>query len=162
MQRWCELAAFAPVMRSHEGNRPDDNLQYDSTPELLACFARWSRVHAALSPYVRALCDEAVARGLPAQRPLFLHYPEDRALWTLQDQFLYGADLLVAPVIEEGATMRELIVPGDMTWRHLWTGAEFAPGRHKVAAPIGQPPVFYRPESEFAVLFADLPKALAA
>ena len=50
MQRWCELAAFAPVMRSQEGNRPDDNLQYDSTPELLACFARWSRVHAALAP----------------------------------------------------------------------------------------------------------------
>ena len=72
MQRWCELAAFAPVMRSHEGNRPDDNLQYDSTPELLACFARWSRVHAALAPYVRTLCDEAAETGLPLQRPLFL------------------------------------------------------------------------------------------
>ena len=82
MQRWCELAAFAPVMRSHEGNRPDDNLQYDSTPELLACFARWSRVHAALAPYVRHLCDEAADCGLPAQRPLFLHYPDDPALWT--------------------------------------------------------------------------------
>ena len=161
MQRWCELAAFAPVMRSHEGNRPDDNLQYDSTPELLACFARWSRVHAALAPYVRTLCDEAVQLGLPAQRPLFLHYPQDPALWTLQDQFLYGSDLLVAPVIEEGATMREVIVPGDMPWRHLWTGADFAPGSHAVNAPIGQPPVFYRPDRPFAALFADLPKALA-
>lgn len=161
MQRWCELAAFAPVMRSHEGNRPDDNLQYDSSPELLACFARWSRVHAHLAPYVRQLCTEAVAQGLPAQRAMFLHYPEDSALYPVQDQYLYGADLLVAPVIEEGAVRREVVLPGEGVWRHCWTGEDYRPGRHVVAAPIGQPPVFYRPESDFAGLFARLPEALA-
>ena len=160
MQRWCELAAFAPVMRSHEGNRPDENLQYDSTPELLACFARWSRVHAALASYVRDLCDEAEATGLPAQRSLFLHYPHDPALWKVQDQYLYGADMLVAPVIEEGAVEREVILPGDAPWRHVWSAADFAPGRHTIAAPIGRPPVFYRPESTFADLFGSLPGAL--
>ena len=160
MQRWCEMAAFAPVMRSHEGNRPDDNLQYDSTPELLACFAQWSRVHSALAPYVRHLCDEAQAHGLPAQRPLFLHYPQAREVWGLQDQFLYGADLLVAPVIEEGAETRSVILPGDAPWRHVWTGQDYAPGRHDIAAPIGQPPVFYRPDSVYAAVFASLPGAL--
>ena len=162
LERWCELAAFAPVMRSHEGNRPDDNLQYDSTPALLACFARWSRVHAALAPYVAHLCDEAAAQGLPAQRPLFLHYPDDSALWTVQDQYLYGADLLVAPVIEEGAVSREVILPGDIAWRHAWTGESFAPGTHAIPAPIGRPPVFYRPDSAFAPLFARLPEVLEA
>ncbi len=156
MQRWCELAAFAPVMRSHEGNRPDDNLQYDSSPELLACFARWSRVHAHLAPYVRRLCDEAGELGLPAQRPLFLHYPDDPALWTVQDQFLYGADLVVAPVIADGAEMRQVILPGEGSWRHCWSGEDFAAGVHSIAAPIGQPPVFYRHESAFAALFAGL------
>ncbi|MFT3965059.1 MAG: alpha-glucosidase [Sphingobium sp.] len=160
MLRWCELAAFAPVMRSHEGNRPDDNPQYDSTPALLDCFARWSRVHARLAPYVRHLCDEAAASGLPAQRPLFLHHPGESALWTVQDQFLYGADLLVAPVIEEGADAREVILPGETVWRHVWSGRDFAPGRHAVPAPIGQPPVFYRPDSAFAALFAGLPEVL--
>ena len=154
MQRWCELAAFAPVMRSHEGNRPDDNLQYDSNDELLACFAKWSRVHAALAPYVRSLCDEAVESGLPAQRPLFLHYPDDAALWSVQDQFLYGSDLLVAPVIEQGTVSRVVLLPGLADWRHIWTGVDFAPGRHDVAAPVGLPPVFYQPESAFAALFA--------
>jgi sulfoquinovosidase len=158
MQRWCELAAFAPVMRSHEGNRPDDNLQYDSSPELLACFARWSRVHQALAPYVRHLCDEASELGLPAQRPLFLHYPNDPALWTLQDQFLYGADMLVAPIIEQGAGSRSVILPGEGIWRHVWTGEEFTPGHHTIAAPIGSPPVFYKPDSPFAALFAGLPQ----
>ena len=156
MERWCELAAFAPVMRSHEGNRPDDNLQYDSTPQLLACFARWSRVHAHLAPYVRQLCDEAVADGLPAQRPLFLHYPDDPALYAVQDQFLYGADLLVAPVIEAGAVARQVILPGEGPWRHCWTGQDYAPGTYEIAAPIGRPPVFYRPDSAFAALFAGL------
>jgi alpha-glucosidase len=158
MLRWCELAAFAPVMRSHEGNRPDDNLQYDSSPALLACFARWSRVHAHLAPYVRHLCDEAVASGLPAQRPLFLHYADDPALWTVQDQYLYGADLLVAPIIEEGAVSRTVILPGKENWRHVWTGQDFAPGSRIVSAPMGQPPIFYRPDSVFAGLFAALPE----
>ena len=155
MQRWFELGAFTPVMRTHEGNRPDDNLQIDSTPELLAGFARWSRVHAALAPWVRHLCDEAVATGLPAQRALFLHYPEDRETFTIQDQYLYGADLMVAPVIEEEAVMREVYLPED-EWVHVWTGERFGPGRHKVDAPIGSPPVFWRAGSEFAELFAGL------
>lgn len=162
MLRWCELAAFAPVMRSHEGNRPDDNLQYDSTPDLLACFARWSRVHNHLSPYVRHLCDEAVASGLPAQRAMFLHYPDDASLWTVQDQYLYGADLLVAPVIEEGATERTVVLPGQEPWRHCWTGEDYAPGTHAVPAPIGKPPVFYRKDSGFAPLFAGLKGVLEA
>lgn len=160
MQRWCELAAFAPVMRSHEGNRPDDNLQYDSTPELLACFARWSRVHAHLAPYVRHLCDEAQKSGLPAQRPLFLHYPDNSALFTAQDQYLYGADLLVAPVVEQGVEGRSVILPGEGPWRHCWTGEDFAPGIHQISAPIGMPPVFYRPGSAFAPLFGRLAEVL--
>ncbi|MBC2668804.1 alpha-glucosidase [Novosphingobium piscinae] len=162
LRRWAELAAFAPVMRSHEGNRPDDNLQYDSAPELLACFARWSRVHAALAPYVRHLAGEARATGLPLQRPLFLHYPADPALHAVQDQYLYGADLLVAPVIEAGQTARPVVLPGEGVWRHVWSGADLAAGTHVVAAPFDQPPVFYRPDSAFAALFAALPEALAA
>ena len=160
MRRWCELAAFAPVMRSHEGNRPDDNLQYDSTPQLLACFARWSRVHAHLAPYVRHLCDEAQASGLPAQRALFLHYPDDPALWTVQDAFLYGADLLVAPVIEEDTVERDVILPGHAPWRHVWSGTDVTPGIHRIASPLDRPPLFYRPDSGFAPLFAALPEVL--
>jgi sulfoquinovosidase len=156
MQRWYELGAFTPVMRTHEGNRPDDNLQIDSTPELLAGFARWSRVHAALSPYVRHLCDEAQESGLPAQRALFLHYPQDRETFTIQDQYLYGADLMVAPVIEEGAVAREVYLPKG-EWVHLWSGARYGAGRHSIAAPIGTPPVFWREGMQFADLFTSLP-----
>jgi alpha-glucosidase len=158
LYRWYELGAFTPVMRTHEGNRPEDNLQIDSTPELLRGFARWSRVHAALGPYVEHLCNEARLIGLPAQRALFLHYPDDRETFTIQDQYLYGADLMVAPVIEEGAVSRQVYLPGEAgtVWRHLWSGADWQPGWHKVPAPIGEPPIFYKPRSRFAILFAGL------
>jgi sulfoquinovosidase len=154
--RWYELGAFTPVMRTHEGNRPEENLQIDSTPELMAGFARWSRVHAALAPYVRHICEEAQESGLPAQRALFLHYPDDRETFTIQDQYLYGADLVVAPVIEEAAVARDVYLPeGD--WVHVWSGARYGAGRHSIDAPIGAPPVFWRDGSSFADLFASLP-----
>jgi alpha-glucosidase len=155
MMRWYELGAFSPVFRTHEGNRPDDNLQIDLSPELIDGFVRWSRVHAHLAPYVAHLVAEAQTTGLPAQRALFLHYPDDRETFTIQDQYLYGADLMVAPVIEAGAVMRKVYLP-DGTWRHVWSGAEFGPGWHIIAAPLGEPPVFYRPDSAFAPLFGEL------
>lgn len=152
--RWIELGAFSPVMRSHEGNRPDENLQIDSNATLLAHFVRFSRLHASLSPYVRHLRDEAAATGLPMQRPLFLLDP-DPALFSIQDCFAYGHDMIVAPVIEEGAARRSLTLPkGD--WRHLWSGERFGAGPVDVAAPIGQPAVFTRVGSAFAALFEGL------
>lgn len=153
LMRWCELAAFAPVMRTHEGNRPDHNLQVDSTPELLSSFARWSRVHAALAPYVRHLCDDATASGLPAQRALFLHYPEDPETYAIQDQYLYGGDLLVAPIVEDGATRRRVYLPGRQAWRHLWSGNLQGPGWVEVDAPLDRPPVYAAQESAFTALF---------
>jgi sulfoquinovosidase len=159
--RWYELGAFSPVFRTHEGNRPDDNLQIDSTAELIGGFVRWSQVHAALAPYVRHLLAEAQASGLPAQRAVFLHFPQDAETFTIQDQFLYGADMMVAPVIEAGAVMRTVYLPQG-EWRHLWSGQDYPAGWHDVPAPIGQPPVFYRPGSVFAPLFAGLAKVWAA
>jgi alpha-glucosidase len=151
MYRWYELSAFSPVMRSHEGNRPDDNLQVDSSPELLAGFARWSRVHEALAPYVRHLSTEAVATGLPVQRPLLLH-SDDPVTAGIQDQYLYGRDLLVAPVVEEGADSRRLYIPGGEQWRDVWSGKPVAAGWYDVAAPIGRPPLFVREGSEHSDL----------
>jgi alpha-glucosidase len=160
MHRWIDLAAFAPVMRSHEGNRPADNLQLDSSPEILSHFARMSQVHAQLAPYVRALCDEAAATGLPLQRPMFLHY-DDPAYYDIQDQYLYGADMIVAPVVAEGQDSRSVVIP-DGAWVHLWSGKPYGKGTHDIAAPNGQPPVFTRIDSNYADLFASIHMAYAA
>ena len=156
LRRWIDLGAFTPVMRSHEGNRPDDNLQIDSSPKLLDHFARMSQIHARLAPYVRHVLDEGQALGLPAQRPLFLHYdaPEYHAV---QDQYFYGADLLVAPVIEAGVTGRDVIIPSN-EWADLWSGQPLNQGRNWFDAPHGKPPVAYRIDSSLAYLFVQLRK----
>lgn len=154
MMRWAELAAFTPVMRTHEGNRPDDNLQVDSDPEILVHFARMSCIHASLTPYVRALCQEAEAAGLPLQRPLFLHYPGDMTACSIETQYLYGSDILVAPVIEEGAQSWRCYLPEGDNWVHLFSGKAYQGGDWtNVEAPFGRPPVFTREGSRHAALF---------
>jgi sulfoquinovosidase len=154
LQRWTEMAAFTPVMRTHEGNRPRDNLQIDQSPELLAHFARFTRIWCHLVPYWQALCGQAATRGLPAQRPLFLHFPDDPAGYAIQDQYLYGPDLLVAPVQAPGAGEWSVHLPGGAAWTHLWSGMTYAGGQCvTVPAPIGRPPVFFRDGSPFQGLF---------
>jgi alpha-glucosidase len=144
-QRWAEMAAFTPVMRTHEGNRPGENFQFWQDEAVLAHFARMTRVFIALKPYVRQLTEEALTRGLPLQRPLFLHYEHDRATYAIQDQYLYGRDLLVAPVHAAGAEHWHAYLPQGDAWIHLWSGARFDGGQHvEVAAPLGAPPVFVR------------------
>lgn len=157
LMRWSELAAFTPVMRSHEGNRPAENLQLDGDPAVLAHFARFTRIHAALAPYVRTLCADAEATGLPLQRPLFLHFEDDAAAYAVETQYLYGPDLLVAPVIEAGRTTAAVYLPAGPDWIHVWSGDRHPGGAWvEVAAPIGEPPVFYRAGSIHRALFAAL------
>jgi alpha-glucosidase len=152
--RWLELGAFMPVMRSHEGNRPWDNWQFDSDGETVAAVARWSRLHARLKPYLESAQREYLERGLPMMRPLFLHYEgdfgpdEDRA-------FLLGRDLAVYPVTEEGARVRRLRLPDDR-WVGLFDGREYSGGELEAPAPMGSPPVFYRAGSAFVQLFRSL------
>jgi sulfoquinovosidase len=155
LMRWAEMAAFTPVMRSHEGNRPRDNLQIDQDPDVLAHFARMTRVYVHLVPYLKSLVSEAVTRGLPVQRPLFLHFEDDRRTYAIQDAYLYGSDVLVAPVWKAGRSEWTTYLPDGTDWVHVWSGKAFAGGKEAtVAAPLGHPPAFFRSDSKFADLFA--------
>jgi sulfoquinovosidase len=157
LQRWAEMAAFTAVMRTHEGNRPAENLQIDQNPEVLVHFARMTRVYRHLAPYLSQLSQEAATRGLPLQRPLFLHYEEDPRAYESQTSYLFGPDLLVAPVIAAGALRWRTYLPAGETWVHIWSEAEYAGGQDvEVAAPLGEPPVFYRRRSEHRALFNGL------
>jgi alpha-glucosidase len=152
--RWAEMGAFTPIFRTHEGNRPQDNWQFHSCPETISHFARMAKIHAALAPYVKQTLNEYYEKGIPAQRHIALHYENDTAAHQQKYSYLYGRDLLVAPVYLKGKKKWKVYLPQD-TWIHAWSKQELKQGWHTVNAPLGEPPVFWRKESTWAKLFLE-------
>ena len=100
---------------------------------------------------------EAAIRGLPVQRPLFLHFEDDARTYAIQDAYLYGPDLLVAPVWQAAQDGMEHLSAGGRRVGPCLDRRGFAGGEEATCrAPFGQPPVFYRAGSEFAELFTGL------
>ena len=98
--RWAEYSAFTPLMRTHEGNKPDLNHQIFSSNETLKHFGRLTAIYSSLTPYHKEIVQLVSTDGLPAMRPLFLHYPNDLETFDIEYEYLYGGELLVAPVVE--------------------------------------------------------------
>lgn len=151
--RWAEFCAFTPVMRTHEGNRPNDNWQFDSDEETKRHFAWCTQLHVILKPYLMSLMQENTACGVPVMRPMCMEYPQDRAAQDLQYQYLLGPDLLIAPVYEEHARQVAVYIPED-GWRRLWDAEEVPAGYGIYDAPLGAPAVFYKEGSPFEEVFA--------
>ena len=143
-------------MRTHEGNRPDDNVQLYSSGEIIARAARLSHIHTALLPYMKHCMQLNSDEGLPVMRPLFYDAPdEERAYDRDAYSYMLGGDVLAAPVVEPGAAERRVWLPAG-EWVHIWTGERFSGGEICVPAPLGEPPVFYKPTSAFAELFRSI------
>ena len=144
--RWTELGAFTPIFRTHEGLRAEQNWSWDRDAETTAHFRRFARVHEALKPELLALADEAAVSSMPIVRHLAMVFPDDAGSRAISDQLMLGDDLLVAPVVTQGATRREVYLPPG-AWFHVFTGEAFdGPGTVTVDAPLGTPPVFSRGE----------------
>ena len=153
MERWLEYAAFTPVMRTHEGNRPDVNVQLYSNEKMIAAGARWVRVHNSLAPYITELMKINEERGLPVQRGLFMEEPENAGFYRTElFEYMLGEDMLVAPVVEEKAESRKVSLPKG-EWIDLNTGESHSGGSFEAAAPLGTIPVFYRAGSPYTELF---------
>ncbi len=152
MKRWAEMNAFTAVLRTHEGNQPDANAQIYSDAEARAHFARFTQVYRALAFYRRALFAEAAERGWPVVRHLLLHFPDDAIAASVHDQFMLGAEIVVAPTLDKCQLgplcdwTRRLYLPAGR-WVHLWSGEVHgdveAGGYVEVDAPIGEPAVFW-------------------
>ena len=153
--RWLEFACFTPVMRTHEGNRPDSNVQLYSDGEIISSAARLSKLHTALLPYMKQCVQSNAETGVPVMRALFTVEDCEKAWERDNYSYMLGDDVLVAPVVKPGETARSLWLPQG-EWLHLWSGESFSGGDVTVDAPLGYPPVFYRKGSEYAELFRSL------
>ena len=126
--RWLQVGVFYPFMRSHStwGSPDKEPWSFDYHHEIINQHAIELRYE--LLPYIYHAMQRASQTGVPALRPLFLEYPDDAKVTGLDDEFLFGDDLLVAPVLYEGANEREVYLPNG-EWFDYWTGRRFAGGQ---------------------------------
>lgn len=153
--RWAEQCAFTMTMRTHESNRPEINPQFDVNDKVLGHLAKMTQIHDKLKPYLLDLSDQYQEKGIPPMRALFLHYNEDPEVHRQKYEYLLGEDLLIAPVIKAHRKTWKVYLPGK-NWIHIWSGQVFESGWHRIKAPLGQPPVYYREGSEFEEIFKKL------
>jgi len=141
--RWFQLGAFSPIFRSH-GWVWREHVPWAHGPRVEAICREYAELRYRLLPYTYTLAWQAHEDGLPLMRPLVLNYPDDPRVWALGHQFLWGDDLLVAPVTREGATTWAVYLPAGV-WYDFWTGARHAgPGGITVEAPLERLPLFVR------------------
>ncbi len=141
--RWFQLGAFSPIFRSH-GWVWREHVPWAHGPEVEAICRRYAELRYRLLPYTYTLAWQAHTLGLPLMRPLVLNYPDDPRVWNLGHEFLWGDDLLVAPVTREGATAWPVYLPAGR-WHDFWTGAPYeGPGGITVPAPLERLPLLAR------------------
>jgi alpha-glucosidase len=157
--RWASAAAFHPLMRTHHGSDECGNWSFDRDAETLAHYRRWARIHTRLFPqfYFR---EDAFRGPLPTVRHPWLVFPDDPAFWRAPDQFFVQDRILVAPVVEAGATSRRVHVPEEGMWpllgtEHLPEGPAAEPVLEVEAAPT-EIPAFVRPGTVLTLLMEPL------
>jgi alpha-glucosidase len=142
--RWFQLGAYLPFFRTHSAIDGGRREPWEYGPEVLAHARGALAERQRLLPYLETLARLAHRTGTPFVRPLWWKSPGDRALRECGDAFLLGDALLVAPVMREGATRRQVRLPRGL-WYDTATGAAHR-GRGTVAldAPQGRIPVLAR------------------
>ncbi len=146
--RWFQFGAFCPSFRAHGRNwhlklpwgwnggdgGPFESGNWRAEPAELRnadvepICRKYLELRYRLLPYLYTAVRDATETGMPIMRALWLHHPDDPAAVADGTQFLFGRDLLVAPVVEKGATSRRVYLPRG-AWVDFWTGERLAGGR---------------------------------
>ncbi len=169
--RATEMAAFTPVMQWHSdmvsgqfndqvpsaggiNDRSPWNMQsFTGNDRIVEIATGYAKLHMRLMPYLYSEAQKSSEEGIPMMRHLVLDYPKDQKVHSMEDQYLLGG-LLVAPIVEEGATQREVYLP-EGKWLDLNTMEDVDGGRTVSAdAAIGQIPVYLR-HGEALILAGD-------
>ncbi|SFD02249.1 glycoside hydrolase family 31 protein [Streptomyces aidingensis] len=163
MVRWFQFGTFSPLMRLHGFRDPAMPLGPEMTggpnevwsygEEAGAVLESYLRLRERIKPYVLAQMRAAHEEGLPPMRPLFLEFPRDQRAWEVADAYLFGPDVLVAPVLRAGARERTVYLPAGARWTDAWTGEEYPGGGEvTVPAPLERIPLFLRDGARLPVV----------
>lgn len=143
LTRWMQLGTLTPFARNHNHAGGVDQYPWAFGSEHLDSMREAIALRYRLLPYLYSAFAQSSATGSPIQAPLAYEYQGDLVAWQIEDQFLLGADLLVAPVIEAGSRERRVYLP-EGAWYHWFSRKRYEPGWHTIAAPLNQIPLFVR------------------
>ncbi|MEU0796858.1 TIM-barrel domain-containing protein [Amycolatopsis sp. NPDC005961] len=155
MIRWFQYGVFCPLFRLHGDREPRTPTSYAQTggpnevwsygDEAYEIISGLLRLRERLRPYIHEQMRAAARDGLPPMRPLFVDHPGDPIAWEVDDQFLFGPDILVAPISGPGQRSRPVYLPAGSRWVDAATGETVDGGTTRdVAAPLDRIPVFTR------------------
>lgn len=153
--RWIEAAAFSTFFRNHcaKGQRLQEPWQFGD--KVVDIYRKYVKLHYRFLPYIYDLLFESQITGLPVMRPLVLHYEDDENTFNLNNQFLVGENMLVAPVVEQGATKRMVYLPVG-TWISYWDGKRYQGNQHIIVdAPLDVLPIFIK-EGSIIPMYEDV------
>ncbi|MCI8696419.1 MAG: glycoside hydrolase family 31 protein [Lachnospiraceae bacterium] len=159
--RWFQFGTFCPVMRLHGSRQPHqpivnrageerectgaDNEIWSFGEEAYPILVKFIGIRERMRDYTREVMRQAHEKGSPVMRTLFYEFPEDKECWDITDAYLYGPDILVAPVCHEGAEGRRVYLPQGASWTHAGTGEVYEGGVWlDVEAPLETVPLFLR------------------
>jgi alpha-glucosidase (family GH31 glycosyl hydrolase) len=175
LNRWLELGAFSGVMRTESEGFVTPNWSQSRAqiwdPAVEPIWRRYAKLRTQLYPYIAQAAATYQADGTPIMEGLGLAFPQDQASWTGPPRYLFGPDLLVAPVTAPGVSSLDVPLPAGH-WRNLWQAVSYnpsdgsfhlrsapsLPGDHsvRVATPLEEIPVFVRDGAMLGLLPADV------
>ncbi len=166
MVRWFQYSVFTPILRLHGYRKPGDierfwerggaNEVWSFGDEVYGLLVQQLFLRERLRPYIMRLMADASATGAPPMRPLFFHFPEDEAAWRIEDSYLFGPDLLVAPILQWGQRRRQVYLPSGASWRDAWSDQIFEGGQWITAdAPLSHIPLFLRDDAHLPIREVD-------
>lgn len=163
--RWFQWGTFCPVMRLHGDRQPQQpqigttggaacrsgapNEVWSYGEEVYKICVKYMKLREKMRDYTRLLMKEAHEKGTPIIRPLFYEYPEDIQCWNVEDEYFYGSDILVAPILESGAISRKIYLPNSSTWIEYETKKHYDGGKWiEVKVRLDTIPIFIKEKSK--------------
>ncbi|KAI8144232.1 family 31 glycosyl hydrolase [Fennellomyces sp. T-0311] len=157
--RWFQYGAFCPLFRLHGFRDPMPEPQMGAANEVWVygdeaykILSNFLHIRERLRPYVMKQMDKAAKDGTPPMRPLFYDFESDAKSWDIEDEFLFGPSILVAPILKYKARSREVYLPAGAKWTNAWTDEVVDGGQTiTVDAPLETLPLFLRDDAKLPI-----------
>lgn len=157
--RWFQFGAFCPIFRLHGHRLPntDDfngaaNEAWSFSESAYQIIKKYMLLRERLRPYIMEQMTLVSETGIPLMRPLFVDFSSDPVCYQVEDEYLFGSDLLVAPVLDADTLMRNVYLPAASTWRDAWTDQVYTGGQWiSVEAPLDRIPLFLHADAALPI-----------